>query len=134
MSPYVYIAAPWELQDQAKRLAAILREAGVQTTASWLHAQSECLTDEWARNCLRDIRQCDVLVAWNPEDWARGGTGGRHFEAGFASALAKPLVVVGARTHIFHFLRTVDHVAIDGDMLTNLQRIFARLGFAPERG
>lgn len=129
MSLHVYIAAPWELQADAKRLADLLAHAGVQTTASWLYAESEVLTDGWARRCLRDITTCDLLLAWNPDEWARTGTGGRHVEAGYALALAKPVIVVGARTNIFHHLRQVDHVAIDGDMLTHILTIAARRGF-----
>jgi hypothetical protein len=130
MSFRVYIAAPWELQQDAKAFGAALEQAGVTVTASWLGAESEQLTDEWAWNCLRDIVTCDVLLAWNPEEWARIGTGGRHVEFGYALALFKTVIVVGARTNIFHHLQQIDHVAIDGDTVTNVLLAADRRGFS----
>lgn len=129
MSLQVYIAAPFELQAEARQLAEFLEAAGAKSTARWLYTDNVALTDEWAMKCLRDIDASDVLVAFNPEEYATSGTGGRHWEAGHANAFGKPIIVAGAKSHIFHALRRIEHVAIDGDMVTNILAAAARRGF-----
>jgi nucleoside 2-deoxyribosyltransferase len=120
VSLHVYVAAPFELQAHARQLAHFLECAGAKSTARWLYTENVVLSDEWATKCLRDVDAADVLVAFNPDEYAGRGTGGRHWEAGHANALGKPVIVVGARSHIFHALRRIEHVAIDGDMVTNI--------------
>ena len=133
MSFRAYIAAPWELQAEAKQLGEFLTHAGVTTAADWLNASTNTYTEVWAERCLRDVRHADLVIAFNPEEFERAGTGGRHVEVGYAIALAKPIIVVGARTNIFHSLRRIELVAIDGDMVTNILRAAARHGLTTER-
>lgn len=120
----VYLAAPWELQADVRALHEALLEAGFGSIARWLDADSNTYTEEWANNCLEDIRRCDVLLIWNPAIWARVGTGGRHVEVGFALALEKPVIILGARTNIFHHLPGVVLVDIT-DPATMVDRIVA---------
>jgi hypothetical protein len=122
----VYIAAPWEEQPRGKLLAFALERAGLVVTSRWLEASRETLTDEWATNCLHDVAGADVLVAYNPETWARTGTGGRHVELGFALALGKLVLVVGARTNIFHHLAGVECLPISDDLVPQLTARIAR--------
>jgi len=107
----VYLAAPWELQADVKRFAEALAGVGVGVTSRWiaLDPALNTFTDEWANHCLTDIRRAVAFVIWNPEEWARVGTGGRHVELGVAITLRKPIFVIGARTNIFHHMR---HVAL----------------------
>lgn len=97
----VYIAAPYELRSVAKAARLVLEHAGVTVIARWLDAQAQD-SDGEARKDLEDIAEADVLVALNPPEWARLGSGGRHVELGFALGLRKRIVVVGARTNVFH--------------------------------
>lgn len=111
----VYLAAPWELQGDVRALRDALVDAGIHSVARWLDADSNTYTEEWASNCFWDIQRCDVLMLWNPESWGRIGTGGRHVEVGLALALEKPVILLGARTNIFHHLAGVVLVPIDDD-------------------
>ena len=97
----VYIAAPYELRPVAMAARRAFVLAGVEVVARWLDAQAQD-SDLEARKDLEDITADDTLVALNPSEWARLGTGGRHVELGFALALQKRIVLVGARTNVFH--------------------------------
>lgn len=109
----VYLAAPFELQAPAAVLRGDLdKRHGIGCTSRWLDAKDRQETNGWARRCLSDVEAADVLVALNPESWGRAGTGGRHVELGYALALRKPVLVVGARTNLFHFLLDVTVVEV----------------------
>jgi len=116
----VYIAAPYPARREAIRLMEALNASGFEVTSSWLVADDE-LTDEFARKDLNDIDRADALVALNPESWANLGTGGRHVEFGYALAKGKPLVIVGARTNIFHQLSDVTVVANEPELILVLR-------------
>lgn len=120
----VYLAAPWELQADVKRLHEALVDAGFDSIARWLEADSNTYTEAWAWACLEDVRRCDVFMLWNPRQWERTGTGGRHVETGVAIALDKPVIILGARTNIFHVLPGVMLVEIS-DAATMVARIIA---------
>ena len=96
-----YIAAPYELRDAALRARTTLEQSGFLVTARWLDAQAQD-SDLEARKDLEDIASAHALIALNPSEWARSGTGGRDVELGYALALGKRIVLVGARTNVFH--------------------------------
>lgn len=108
----VYIAAPFQLQDGAAALRELLKASEIECTSTWLNAP-ENIDERWAKRDLSDVARCDVFVAMNPEDWASRGTGGRHVEFGYALALRKPVVILGARTNIFHHIRDVVCCEVD---------------------
>lgn len=83
-----------------------LESLGHVITSRWL-TQLDENGDEWARNDLADVDAADVLLAMNPVDWERGGTGGRHVELGYAIAREKQVVLWGRRSNIFHHLSSV---------------------------
>jgi nucleoside 2-deoxyribosyltransferase len=115
----VYIAAPYPAREAAIDLMATLDAAGFEVTSSWL-VEDDMLTDEFARKDLDDIDRADALVAMNPPEWAERGTGGRHVEFGYALAQGKPIVLVGARSNIFHHLMTV-HVVTEDELVDTLR-------------
>jgi hypothetical protein len=102
----VYITAPFPERDYAIEVMTALEQAGIVVTSRWLKAPDE-LTDEHARKDLDDVAACDVLVVLNPVGWEERGTGGRHVELGYALFAHKPIVLVGPRTNIFHYLSCV---------------------------
>jgi nucleoside 2-deoxyribosyltransferase len=87
----------------------MLEAQGIDVTSTWLRAADQ-LDNASARLDLADLARADVFVAWNPDDWVDSGTGGRHVEFGYALALKKPIVLVGERSNIFHFLDGVTTV------------------------
>jgi nucleoside 2-deoxyribosyltransferase len=117
----VYIAAPYPARLDAIDLMDTLHAAGFKVTSSWL-VEDDKLTDEYARKDLADIDRADALVAMNPAEWAERGTGGRHVELGYALAQGKPIVLVGARSNIFHHLMTV-HVVTQDELVDTLRRL-----------
>ncbi len=111
----VYIAAPYPERAQAIQLMTALESRQFEITSTWLKAPDE-MADEFARLDLEDVARADVLVALNPTEWANNGTGGRHVEFGYALALAKPIVLIGVRSHIFHHLNEVCLIGADVSM------------------
>ena len=103
----VYIAAPYPCRDYAERVMHLLEGHGVDVTSHWLKTPGG-LTDGYAREDLADVARADLLLALNPKDWAGRGTGGRHIEFGYALALGKPIILVGERSNVFHYLDTVN--------------------------
>lgn len=102
-----------ELLDVAERLEAM----GHKVTARWLNGPhvaedgSERGTAEeqraWALEDLADVREAEVVVCFTEEPaeqapWS--GRGGRHYEAGYAAALGKDMIVVGPAENIFYNL------------------------------
>lgn len=118
----VYIAAPYPERVYAQQVMADLESRGdFEVTSTWLRHEDK-LEDTFARLDLADVARADVLVALNPPEYANSGTGGRHVEFGYALALRKPIVMVGAQSNIFHFLDDLYFVALP-DLVSTLRRI-----------
>lgn len=103
---FVYIAAPYPEREAAIQVMNQLEEAGFRVTSTWLKGDDE-LADKYARLDLEDIRRSQIVVALNPRHFHNSGTGGRHVEFGYALALNRPIVLVGERSNIFHYLSDV---------------------------
>jgi hypothetical protein len=118
MTPYaLYIAAPFQLREGAQILMTQLEAEGIAVTSSWL--RGDVLSDEQAATTLDhlgDIDRSHGLVLLNPSMWADAGTGGRHFEAGYAFKGGKDLFICGARTQVFHYQPNV-HVVTEPELL-----------------
>jgi nucleoside 2-deoxyribosyltransferase len=104
-APYaIYVAAPLQLRHLAQMVMGQLEREGYVVTSDWL--RGDPLSDEQAATAidhLSNIDRADALVLLNPEAWRDAGTGGRHFEAGYAFKAGKDVFVVGARTQTFHY-------------------------------
>ncbi len=118
--PSVYLSAQFEdapvLREARVRLVAL----GCTVTSRWLdaatavpataqsgHAGAGERLSAIAAQDLEDIREADAVVVYNPPEACAIGRGGRHVETGFALALGKPIVVVGARGNVFHWLPAI---------------------------
>ena len=92
-----------------------LVKLGHQTTSAWLleHFQpGRSLTHYppgdlagMAMRDLGDIRRADALLHFTDE--VPASRGGNHAEYGYALRCEMPIIVVGPRTHIFHYLPSV---------------------------
>jgi nucleoside 2-deoxyribosyltransferase len=122
-----YIAAPYPERDQAIRIMRMLELQGIEVTSTWLRSP-DTLSDEHARVDLADVARADVLVALNPESWNERGTGGRHVEFGYALALGKPIVLVGERSNIFHYLDIVKRIDDSEDITKQVLKAGDRVG------
>ena len=106
----VYITAPYPCRDRAVEAMNILEGWGCAVTSRWLKQDDE-LTEKYALEDLADVAAADVLFVINPEGWENSGTGGRHVELGYALALGKRIVLLGARSNIFHYISSITVVS-----------------------
>lgn len=102
----VYIAAPYQLRDNAIRAMNTLHAMGHIVTSCWL-LEAEDDGPDSAQKDLDDIAAADALVLLHPEEWHQKGTGGRHVEFGYALALGKKIILLGQRTNNFHRLPSI---------------------------
>lgn len=106
----VYIAAPFQLRNLGILARSGILSMGLYSTAHWLDLDSDDWNDDAAKLDLKDIDRATVVLAINPSDWATRGTGGRHFELGYAYARRKDIIIWGERTNVFHSLSTIQIV------------------------
>lgn len=106
--PSVYLAARFKDQSVLREWQAILACNGIAVTSRWLNGSHDEATDgaakeRFAREDFEDIARADVFVLWNPPHALGNGSGGRHVETGYALALGKPVLIVGAPENVFHW-------------------------------
>lgn len=113
-----YLAAAFsrriEMRERAGEL--LLNVSNSDVTSRWFHdgkweqdfppdmlnsRPEDCV--DIAESDLDDIQRSDVLILFTG-----AGRGGRHVEFGYALALGKRLVVIGAREILFHALPNVE--------------------------
>jgi len=107
----VYLAGRWARRAELALLGNQLRALGVEVTARWLRDGGDDDPKRYAMCALVDVQdviRADVVVLFTDgQDTPGGFSGGRHFEAGYAMALGKPLYLVGPRENVFHHLPAV---------------------------
>src|SRR3990167_4537398 len=101
----VYLAAPWKRKDEAKLGKIQLEEAGLEVTSRWIDlVKGEDVIDfkffeEEAIHDVQDVYRADILILLNLEK-----SEGKSAEMGMALAWNKPVIIVGERSNIFHYL------------------------------
>ena len=104
----VYLACPWKRKDEAKLGKIQLEEAGLEVTSRWidLHGDKEKedpldfkYFEEEAIHDVQDVYRADILILLNLEK-----SEGKAAETGMALAWNKPVILVGERSNIFHYL------------------------------
>lgn len=129
----VYLAAQYHRKEEIRKYADDLRHIGHEVTSSWLeepHAPTTQLIDltdqqhrDYAIQDIVDIVQADSLVFFSVPDTELTVRGGRHVEFGYALARGIPIIVVGPKENIFHYLKGIQHV----QNWTEALPIFARI-------
>jgi hypothetical protein len=117
----LYLAAQYHQKEEIKKYAEDLRKAGIHVTSSWLDEPhtpttqmaelSDAFHSKYALQDVMDIEAADRLVFFSIPDTQLFRRGGRHVEFGIAVALRMPILVVGPKENIFHYLDNVKHVA-----------------------
>lgn len=109
----VYVAAPFDEQENAKKLRDALAKHGIGCTSRWLHEEASLGNVpasmenkiKFARMDRYDVRRSQAVVLWNPAEYAKSGTGGRHVESGLGFAYSEmPVFIVGVQSNIFAYL------------------------------
>lgn len=114
----VYLASRFSRLPELLAHKAELEEHGIQITSRWLLGGHEWVgtSDEeipvarnhiFATEDLEDITNADVVVCFTESARSGPARGGRHFEAGYAYAIGKPIVVVGYRENVFYCLASM---------------------------
>lgn len=115
----IYVAGPWAHRHTAKDAAQTLREAGHEIVSRWHDIWADADTtdplmlEQEAVLDLQDVDASNVVVVLNIEK-----SEGKALEQGFALALGIPVVVVGARSNVFHYL---PQVRIQPDLASALE-------------
>lgn len=126
----LYLAAPWDMREQAKEVRTLFQQAGWTVTSNWLdwpndHEPTDDELQHEAIADLADIASSDLLVVLNWQ--ARGEeTSGKAVETGYALAKGIPVIIVGERSNVFHFLPYVTVVATLKDALLAANRVVAQ--------
>ncbi len=118
----VYLAAQFARMPELGGYAVELEIAGIAATSRWLLGGHEWVgtSDDdipvdrlarFAQDDLADIEAADIIVCFTESPGSGPARGGRHFEAGYAYAAGKPIVVVGGIENIFYALPGVRHFA-----------------------
>jgi hypothetical protein len=109
----VYLACDSKLQGAARMLRDKLGTRGIMVTSRWLDNDftlpwtKEQLYDEALKDLI-DIDEAKYFVLYNPKSHHRSGTGGRHFETGYAWATLKPIIYCSEEVeNVFHHLSTI---------------------------
>lgn len=114
----VYLAAPWCDRELARDAAATFERAGFTITERWWEHPDvpnyplNCTAaehDELGDQAVKDfigVVTAHALILLNT-----GKSEGKAVETGVAIAGNKPIILVGERSNIFHFLPCVQQVA-----------------------
>lgn len=125
----LYIAAPWVDRAALPEFARRAESDGHEITERWwehrdvpnypnatTHDEDEELRAQAVAD-WRGVRECDVFILVNS-----GKSEGKAVETGIALVLHKPIILVGFRSNLFHWLVKPQHiVATFNDALVLLQ-------------
>lgn len=110
----IYVAASWPRSEEAKALAAQLREAGHIVTSTWFDRKLALTGYEpdlersdiqaQAEKDLVEVADSSAIVCITGDTLTKGG---RHAEFGIAAALGLHLIILGPREQVFHHLPDV---------------------------
>lgn len=129
----VYLAASYRRKHELRDCAARINALGAyRVTSSWLDEPDQphniYTPDQfdqhtsYAEQDLHDIDQSHLFVLFAEADPTVPVIGGgRHFETGYAHARQLPIVLIGPRELIFHYLWGVQHFPTFTDFLANLR-------------
>ena len=97
----MYVAGPYTRREECISVMHWLESQGHHVTSRWLREEMQ-INHAAAQTDLDDVAAADVLLLLNLEK-----SEGKSVELGYALALGKQIVLVGARTNVFHHLDCV---------------------------
>ena len=131
--PNIYLAGPFGTKIEMRQRRSALLARGFTVNARWIdedqftsdskpsdvgEAPSADYLRQYAEIDLADAKACDWFVVFP------GQGAGHHTELGVALALNKPIIVIGPKNNIFHYLPDVYHLDTWADFLTELEEAF----------
>jgi nucleoside 2-deoxyribosyltransferase len=131
----IYLAARYSRREELCKYREQLRQAGYFVDAVWLNGrhqisdngvpigdkgvqlvegddestslESVALSQKFAQEDMRDVIDCDLLIAFTEKPRSGFSRGGRHVELGIAIGFGKPVWIVGPRENIFCWLQDI---------------------------
>lgn len=101
----VYLAARYSRREEIAGIREELKRRGIVVQARWLDGLHDDMpNDVCAKDDLADLDEVHALIAFTEERRSIATSGGRHFEAGYAHATGKPVIVVGPEENVFYSL------------------------------
>ncbi|MBI4029150.1 MAG: nucleoside 2-deoxyribosyltransferase [Candidatus Blackburnbacteria bacterium] len=127
----VYLSSRYKDYRYLQKIREVLNKEGIDVTSQWIYggqeATAKCGDQEkcrYANQDLTDLYAADVLVIWSlPKNFGKG-TGGRHVELGIALALDKPIILVGKRENIFHWLKQITVTPSDKNLAGVIRSVY----------
>ena len=129
MSLRIYVAAPWSNRDVAATVARQLRDKGHVITHDWWSYEGEATNgmdpdDKFMKQCADDdyraVRTADLLLLLNLQDRGKE-TSGKAVETGLALAWGIPIIMVGSKTNVFHYLPDIYKASSIENALEHIQ-------------
>ena len=112
-----YLAASFTIKNELREYAKELRKLGHECTSRWLMERADpniqmSPEDDYRKNAERDVEDifnsdAFVLFTVDPREFIKRG--GKHFEAGYAFGLRKPIHVIGPNENIFYCMNEINH-------------------------
>jgi nucleoside 2-deoxyribosyltransferase len=107
MKKRIYLAAPWVRRDEARAAGELIEAAGHTITKKWWEhrdvpidqADRHLELEQQAIEDLEGVFRAQVFVLLN-----LATSEGKAVETGLALAYGKPIILVGERSNLFHYL------------------------------
>lgn len=115
-----YLAGPFNRREAIREVRTQLEATGALVcTSRWIDTHADDVSSpnilrQEALSDLEDIRNAQWFILWNE---GPSTTGGMHFETGYAFALKKVVIVIGAPTSVFYHLTALIRVHSIADVL-----------------
>lgn len=110
----IYVGARFSLRSTVRSLSDFLENQGFEITEKWFlfekestgQISSEALKSNYkaAKADLYGIESADATIFLSENPLMLTRRGGRHVEFGYALALKKPIIVLGPKENVFHYL------------------------------
>lgn len=127
----VYLAARYSRKLEIKEKAKELENIGIKVTSRWLEEKADpdsnlndapdSLNRTVAIQDIEDIDKADVLILFTEDPEKEYRRGGRHFESGYAYGIDKPIITLGPRENVFHYIEKVINVELWDELKANLK-------------
>jgi hypothetical protein len=103
----IYLSCKFSKRSMMKKIVRpVIQELGHEVVSRWVW-QDDDSGRVAAGICIEDLNQSEALILFTDPIGSMNPGGGRWFEAGYAHAQNKKLIVVGSRECVFCWLPSV---------------------------
>jgi nucleoside 2-deoxyribosyltransferase len=123
-----YLASRFSRREELRTYRTDLHQLGHIVTSSWIDLEAEDPSQavQCAKRDILDIRNADCLIAFTEPERCEFTRGGRHYEAGYAYAVGKRLILCGPVENVFY---TMD----DWEKFPDWPALITKLGTEPHK-